>query len=64
LCELRDLIETGRVTDIEIWAEKLKARDPACGQFSDKVRSAARVLDLAGLKDLAGVAHTTESAGS
>lgn len=50
---LRDMIEAGRISDIMIWAEELKARKQACEPFADQVYSAAHDLDLVALTDLA-----------
>lgn len=54
LQDLREMIEAGRVSDIASWATDLKARDQACGEFAERVLTAALDLDVASLIKLAG----------
>jgi signal transduction histidine kinase/CheY-like chemotaxis protein len=58
LHDLREMIEAGRVSDIMIWADELKARDQACELFADQVRDAAINLDFATLRDLTSDTNT------
>jgi CheY-like chemotaxis protein/anti-sigma regulatory factor (Ser/Thr protein kinase) len=53
LRDLRELVDAGRISDIVVWAENLKARNEACAPFADQVRDAARDLDFAALANLA-----------
>lgn len=53
LDDLRRMIDSGQVTDIMGWAESLKASQPACGDFAERVRTAACTLDFPALNALA-----------
>lgn len=54
LAPLRDMVADGRISDVEDWAQMLKARFPEWSAFADRVHEAAVVIDLAGLAGLSG----------
>lgn len=54
LAPLRDMVADGRISDVEDWAQMLKARFPEWSAFADRVHEAAVVIDLAALAELSG----------
>ena len=52
LAALSHMVDEGRVSDIQTWAEALKAAEPNCAGFADEVRAATIRLDFQALEAL------------
>ena len=52
LAALSRMVDEGRVSDIQTWAEALKAAEPNCAGFADEVRAATIRSDFQALEAL------------